>query len=419
VLAEAVPIIQARAKQDPDNYSNYDLLQDRLSNALNIESAVISSEAMRLYMATRNKYDAYQKELSILYFVTLMIFMVVTLFSGFVLLRKVVHPLSGIQKDTEILGDGNMDHRAVVSKGDNEVSALAGAFNAMADSLQEKTVSVDTLIAAHKEIERKNAQILLSNEALEQMVDELTSSNEELARFAYVCSHDLQEPLRMVRCFSELLQSRIGDQLQDDEKSSRYFQYITDGAERSQSLITDILAYSRIDSDTKKSSRVDLNRIVKEIRRGFYTGVSEQGFRLTSDDLPVIYANETQIYQLFQNLIGNGFKYSAPDRAPHVHISVAHEGDRCRFSVTDNGIGIKARHAEKIFQVFQRLHGKDEYSGTGVGLSICKKIVEKHFGKIWVESVPDEGSTFYFTLPVDLLEAQQEETAEPLAASNA
>lgn len=232
----------------------------------------------------------------------------------------------------------------------------------------------------------------------EKMIDELTDSNEELERFAFVCSHDLQEPLRMIRSFSEKLQTHIGDDLENDEKGKKYFKFITNGAARAQNLIADILSYSSISNDTKRLQLVSGQEIINEIKITMQISLNESRAKITTSVLPMLQGNKTQLHQLFQNLINNALKYQAPGSSPHVNISVADAGGFWQFSVADNGIGMEQRHLDKIFDVFQRLHRTSQYSGTGVGLSICKKVVSRHGGKIWVESEVGVGSTFHFTL---------------------
>lgn len=229
----------------------------------------------------------------------------------------------------------------------------------------------------------------------EKFIDKLTDSNEELARFAYVCSHDLQEPLRMVRSFSELLQAHLADDLKDDAKGQKYFKFVIDGAARAQLLITDILSYSSISSDTQMLECVSLEELVSVIQKDLLD--TSSGI-ITADALPAIQGNRTQLYQLFQNLISNGLKYQKPDAEPHVHISVENNEQFWLLAFKDNGIGMEERHLKKIFDVFQRLHGKKQYAGTGVGLAICKKVVERHNGEIWVESEVNVGSTFFVKL---------------------
>lgn len=232
----------------------------------------------------------------------------------------------------------------------------------------------------------------------ESFIEKLTDSNEELARFAFVCSHDLQEPLRMVRSFSEMLQEHLADSLKDDAKGQKYFNFVTDGAARAQTLITDILAYSSISNDTQALETVNLTSIINVIKNDLLAGESNKKGVITFDPLPVLQGNKTQLFQLFQNLISNGLKYQKPDATPLVHIGVEDSDSHWLFTFKDNGIGMEERHLTKIFEVFQRLHGRTKYAGTGVGLSICKKVVERHGGTIWVESEKNIGSTFYVKL---------------------
>ena len=240
---------------------------------------------------------------------------------------------------------------------------------------------------------RKNAE--LEREAL---IDSLADSNEELERFAFVCSHDLQEPLRMIRSFSELLQKHMGERLEEDEKGKSYFHFITDGATSAQQLISDILAYSSLDSDTQPLEDVNPESLINVVKEAMRLNLEERKGDITFDKLPILRGNKTQLFQLFQNLISNGLKYQNPDTPPHVHVGLEDNGDHWQFSINDNGIGMEERHLKQIFEVFKRLHGKSHYSGTGIGLSICKKVVTRHGGKIWVESEQGVGSTFYFTI---------------------
>ena len=233
----------------------------------------------------------------------------------------------------------------------------------------------------------------------EKLVERLSDSNEELERFAFVCSHDLQEPLRMIRSFSERLDVHLKDKIKGDKKAQKYLHFVTDGAMRSQELIHDILSYSSVNSDTSNLEHVDLNALVQVIQTTMCAEQKTIPQNISWDKLPSVMGNKTQLYQLLQNLINNGLKYQKANATPKVHVGLTDSGDEWIISVRDNGIGMNEKHLSKIFEVFQRLHRRSEYAGTGIGLSICRKVIERHGGKIWVESEIDHGSTFFFSLP--------------------
>jgi len=239
--------------------------------------------------------------------------------------------------------------------------------------------------------ERKQAE-----ERLQATLMDLERSNKELEQFAYVASHDLQEPLRMVASYTQLLAQRYEGQL--DEKARRYINYAVDGAIRMQRLINDLLAFSRINTQGKTIKEISSHTVLGEAIHNLAAAIEENRALITSDDLPTVRADATQLSLLFQNLIGNAIKYRSAD-LPSIHVSACDLGREWRFSVKDNGIGIDAKYAEKVFVLFQRLHSEQEYPGTGIGLAMCKRIVERHGGRIWFESALGNGSTFYFTLP--------------------
>ncbi|MEI7867596.1 MAG: PAS domain S-box protein [Candidatus Methylumidiphilus sp.] len=225
---------------------------------------------------------------------------------------------------------------------------------------------------------------------------DLERSNRELEQFAYIASHDLQEPLRMIASYTQLLAQRYEGQL--DDKAQKYIGYAVDGATRMQRLINDLLEYSRVSTRAQPPGTVDAEKILAEVKKNLSATLLENQATVTHDDLPAISVDATQFLQLLQNLIGNAIKFRCED-APQIHISARDCGNEWLFSVRDNGIGFEAKFAERIFVIFQRLHTRQEYPGTGIGLAICKRIVERHGGKIWCESVPGLGTTFYFTIP--------------------
>jgi len=239
--------------------------------------------------------------------------------------------------------------------------------------------------------ERKQAQ-----EQLFKTLDELKRSNTELEQFAYIASHDLQEPLRAVAGMVQLLQKRYQNQL--DERADEYINLAMDGATRMQTLINDLLAYSRVERRGNPMQSIDANKSLASAVRNLQVSIAEQGATVTNDDLPTLEADATQLTQLFQNLIGNAIKFHG-EHPTLVHVSVEKLENAWHFSVRDNGIGIDPQYFERVFLVFQRLHTRREYSGTGIGLSICKKIVERHGGRIWIDSQIGQGTTFHFTIP--------------------
>jgi light-regulated signal transduction histidine kinase (bacteriophytochrome) len=232
---------------------------------------------------------------------------------------------------------------------------------------------------------------------LHQTSQVLSRSNQDLEQFAYVASHDLQEPLRMVGGYLQLLEQRYKGQL--DEKADKYIAYAVDGAARMSGLIRDLLAYSRVNSRGEELRSVDSQKALDSALRNLAVSIRESAAEITHDPLPTVRADTMQLTQIFQNLLGNAIKFRAADRPPRIHIAVREEEGKWLFSVKDNGIGFEQQYEEKIFMIFQRLHGRGHYPGTGIGLAICKRIVERHGGKIWATSTPDEGTTFYFSLP--------------------
>jgi PAS domain S-box-containing protein len=239
--------------------------------------------------------------------------------------------------------------------------------------------------------ERKQAEA-----ALHEAHEELKRSNSDLEQFAYVASHDLQEPLRMVSSYTQLLGRRYGEKFDADAKE--FMAYIVDGAARMQQLIQDLLAYSRVGTKDKDFKPVELAKPLRRAIANLKAAIDESGAAVTHDPLPTLVADEVQLAQLFQNLVGNALKFRSAC-APRIHVGVSEKGGGFEFEVRDNGIGIEPQYFERIFMVFQRLHNKSEYPGTGIGLAICKKVVERHGGQMRVESKPGEGSAFIFTLP--------------------
>ncbi len=230
-----------------------------------------------------------------------------------------------------------------------------------------------------------------------QFQEELARSNRDLEQFAYVASHDLQEPLRMVATYTQLLAERYQGKL--DENADKYIHYAVDGALRMQTLVQDLLAFSRVGRQGTDFKLVECTTLLQIVKQNLKKAIEESGAVLECEQLPAVIADSSQLVQVFQNLIGNAIKFRAAI-APVIRISAEKQDRNWIFSVKDNGIGIAPEHAEIIFVIFKRLHTRAEYPGSGIGLAICQKIIERHGGRIWVESKPGEGATFKFSLPI-------------------
>jgi len=245
----------------------------------------------------------------------------------------------------------------------------------------------------------ESAVLVVVQDVTEQVraQEELRRSNAELEQFAYVASHDLQEPLRTVASYCQLLERRYKDKL--DQSAMDYIGFAVAGAKRMQLLISDLLQFSRVGTRGKEFTPTDCGEVFSDAVSNLHQAIVESGAQVTCDKLPVVIGDRVQLGQLFQNLMGNAIKFRG-ERVPVIHVGALVEGSDVVLSVRDNGIGIDPQHRERIFQIFQRLHERDKYPGTGIGLAVCKKIVERHGGRIWVEGAPDEGSTFLFSLPI-------------------
>jgi light-regulated signal transduction histidine kinase (bacteriophytochrome) len=257
-------------------------------------------------------------------------------------------------------------------------ASRAAAMNLMEDA-----------VAAREETER-------AKEALQKSAEELARSNRELNQFASVASHDLQEPLRTVRGFVQLLQKKYSNQL--DAEADTFIEFAVDGTKRMETLIKDLLAYARVGSRGKEPVPIDAGAALRQAMDNLSASIQEVGAEVTHGQLPTVKADPSQLPQLFQNLLGNAIKFHG-EAPPKIHVDARRDGDCWQFSVRDNGIGIAPKLHDEIFEVFRRLHTQKQYAGTGIGLAICKKIVDRHGGRIWVESQPGQGAIFYFTIP--------------------
>ncbi len=252
-------------------------------------------------------------------------------------------------------------------------------------------------------LDQGSQQDYSSQRELEKKIKELARSNEELEQFAYVASHDLQEPLRMISTYAELLSKQYRGKL--DDKADQYIHYAVDGAVRMQTLIHDLLEFSRIGRTGTRLQATDCAEELKHVISNLQAAIDEAGAVVTSGPLPVVMARAVQLRQVLQNLVGNAIKFH-DGKPPAIQVSAERKNSEWEFSVIDNGISIAPENAQRIFAIFQRLHTRSEYPGNGIGLAICKKIVEQHGGTIWVEPQATEGATFKFTWPADLREVK-------------
>jgi light-regulated signal transduction histidine kinase (bacteriophytochrome) len=248
------------------------------------------------------------------------------------------------------------------------------------------------------ETKRRIGVIFTDLTARKQAEAELLRANHDLEQFAYSASHDLQEPLRSVKIYSELLVQQLGDKLEDDTRD--FLTFVSSGATRMEMLVRDLLAYTKAGQLDRPETPEDANAVLNGVLANLDSAIRESGAEVISEPLPSLRVHATQLQQLFQNLVGNAIKYRRPETPPVVKISARRDGETWLFSVSDNGLGIETQYRERIFGLFKRLHTGDEYAGTGIGLAICQRIVERYHGRIWVESEPGKGSTFNFTFPV-------------------
>jgi signal transduction histidine kinase len=292
--------------------------------------------------------------------------------------RLISGPLSRLRGEVREVARGSF-HASLDPQGPRDVAELAS--------------DVDTM---RLRILHELNELAKANDRLDAQTQDLERSNAELEQFAYVASHDLQEPLRKVASFTQLLQRRYSGQL--DERADEYINFAADGAKRMQTLINDLLAFSRVGRLRERQIEVNLGEVLSQALAGLSTLIEETHATINAGELPAVRGEPALLSLVFQNLVANALKFHGPQR-PIVHIRARREDADWLVSCSDNGIGIDPRHAERIFVIFQRLHAKDEYAGTGIGLAMCRKIIEYHGGRIWLEPDAGEGSTFSFTLP--------------------
>lgn len=373
----AEPIIAASAEGEP---LSQDLLHAGRAHFNSSRDAIreldLGVEARRLRISER------LDEAFALFVATLaatlgaMIFSIVSLYRG--TKRQVLMPLDRLRADARMVAAGDLDHR-VRPAGPMEMAELADDVDAMRSRILEE---LEKLATAHEELEAKAA--------------EMDRTNRDLEQFAYVASHDLQEPLRKVASFCQLLQKRYSSQL--DDRADEYISYAVDGARRMQQLINDLLQFSRVGLSAESITMVDCNRVVDHTIAGMGDFIVDTGALIERNDLPTVSGDRNLLTLVFENLITNALKFRS-DQRPVVTIDATDQGPDWEFSVQDNGIGIEPQHADRIFVIFQRLHARGEYPGTGIGLALVKRIVESHGGRVWLDSPGQGGTTVRFTIP--------------------
>ncbi|MEU3626505.1 histidine kinase [Amycolatopsis coloradensis] len=313
----------------------------------------------------------------------------------FLLHRKLIKPIRQLAAEVSDVAQNDI-HRPVRGSGPREMRVLASDV----ESLRSRILDEVTLL------ERAQETIAVRTRELER-------SNSDLEQFAYVASHDLQEPLRKVASFCQLLQKRYQGKL--DERGDQYIGFAVDGAKRMQALINDLLAFSRVGRKENENAVLETGDLLDTALANLDDAVTESGARITRGELPAVRGEKSLLTAVFQNLVGNALKFRGED-PPEIEIAAERDGDEWRFRVTDNGIGISTEYAERIFVIFQRLHGRGDYPGTGIGLALCRKIVEHHGGRIWLDTTGTAGTRFCFTLPAP--PAPEPATAENSSEGN-
>ncbi len=290
--------------------------------------------------------------------------------------------------------DVDVQSGLVAHKGENVICSIIHDITAQRNAeilLRDQNADISEMLKVEKDDHRKDEI------KLEELIGTLEISNKAFEQFAYVSSHDLREPLRMITSFLQLLKRRYADDLDDD--ANDFINYAVEGAKRLDMMINDLLEFSEIGTKERELKYLHSEKIVEQVLTNLETLINDTNAEVTHNPLPIIYANEYQMIQLFQNLISNGIKFRGKN-SPKIHISAKKGDNEYIFAVKDNGIGIEKKHLERIFNIFQRLHSRNEYDGSGIGLAVAQRIVQEHSGKIWAISTPGKGSTFYFSIPI-------------------
>jgi signal transduction histidine kinase len=389
VSATGKPFTGATADQGKKNF-------DRLRTALAALQTDLARERAQAVSALNNSASVLD-DVCIGIGIALLAILIVF---AFVLDRSLIRPLSRLAGDARQVADGDFTHH-VDPGGPQEVRTVGTDVNRMRErilaELSAARAAHASLEGVHASLEAAHTSLQARTEALQRSTEDLQRSNAELEQFAYVASHDLQEPLRKVASFCQLLQRRYAGQL--DERADQYIEHAVDGAKRMQALINDLLAFSRVGRTAQQREEVPCGLLLAQAWANLGPAVRQSHATIEQGDLPVVLGESSLLTAVFQNLLSNALKFRG-DQAPRVSVSACRDGQYWLFSFTDNGIGIPAEYAERIFVIFQRLHDRATYPGTGIGLAMCRKIIEYHGGRIWLDTTVTSGARFCFTLPV-------------------
>jgi signal transduction histidine kinase len=370
----------ARPHESTQNSIGKSVRGKQLFNAIRASLARLQSALVHKDSQTRAKLERAADNLRLLLILAAALILGGVLGAGTLLRQTITRPLARLGSEARRVAGGEFATPLKVASGPREIAAVGGEIDAMRKRIVDELATVE---AARAQLEVQAA--------------ELTRSNIELEQFAYVASHDLQEPLRKIASFCQALQTRYHGQL--DERADQYIDFAVDGAKRMQTLINDLLAFSRAGRSGREQEPIELREAVADAQSALAGALESSGGRVVVGELPTVLGDRTQIASLFQNLIANAVKFRG-EEPPVVHITALREADEWQLSCIDNGIGIEPEYAERIFLIFQRLHSRETYEGTGIGLALCRKIVEYHGGRIWLDTDHTGGACFRFTLPV-------------------
>lgn len=352
----------------------------QLFNAIRTSLTRLQSALVQEDSQTRAKLERATDNLRLLLILAAALILGGVIGAGILLRQTITRPLARLGSEARRVAGGEFATPLRIASGPREIAAVGGEIDAMRKRIVDELATVE---AAHAQLE---AQAV-----------ELTRSNVELEQFAYVASHDLQEPLRKITSFCQALQTRYGGQL--DKRADQYIDFAVDGAKRMQTLINDLLAFSRAGRSEREQELIKLDDVVADAQSALAGALQDSGGRVVVGQLPTVLGDRTQLTSLFQNLIGNAIKFRG-EEPPIVHITALRHEDEWQLSCVDNGIGIEREYAERIFLIFQRLHSREVYEGTGIGLALCRKIVEYHGGHIWLDTNHTGGACLRFTLPI-------------------